>query len=302
MLLAPSSMRLPLDLDEIATRWSSLNDIDRLMRDFRDDIADAQQAYVEIRPTNNRYLDIVHCGNPAAENEATTLDGYFLETEQFRLTVDGALNIILGRKGSGKTAVFLQARDRIRADRDNIVVDLAPEAFQLIKLKEFILAQLTLGTRKEFIAAFWEYIVWLEIAYKLLEKDARRSRHDSRIIPQYDRLQQAYTKRVEGASDFAVRLTNLTDRILSRYQEATEAGAAISSKTLEIVYGSEIRDLRDEVLGYLKLKGVVCFLFDNLGRMSGSPRPGVAALEAMLARAFPVPSAPGAAICAASNA
>jgi hypothetical protein len=41
---------------------------------------------------------------------------------------------------------------------------------------------------------------------------------------------------------------------------------------------------------------------DLLGRMSGSPRPGVAALEAMLARAFPAPSAPGAAICAASNA
>jgi hypothetical protein len=30
---------------------------------------------------------------------------------------------------------------------------------------------------------------------------------------------------------------------------------------------------------------------DLLGRMSGSPRPGVAALEAMLARAFPAPAA-----------
>ena len=34
---------------------------------------------------------------------------------------------------------------------------------------------------------------------------------------------------------------------------------------------------------------------DLLGRMSGSPRPSVAALEAMLARAFPVPAAAGAA-------
>jgi hypothetical protein len=266
MLLAPASMRLPLDLDEIATRWSSANDIDRLMHDFRDEIADAEQTYVEIRPSSDRYLDIVHCGDPAAENEATSLDAYFLETEQYRLTVDGALNIILGRKGSGKTAIFLQSRDHIRADRNNIVIDLAPEAFQLIKLKEFILAQLALGTRKEFIAAFWEYIVWLEIARKLLEKDARRSKYDSRIIPQYDRLQQAYTRRVDNTGDFAVRLTSLTDRIVGRYQEAAEANASISSKTLEIVYGSEIRELRDEVLGYLTLKGVVCFLFDNLDR------------------------------------
>jgi hypothetical protein len=33
---------------------------------------------------------------------------------------------------------------------------------------------------------------------------------------------------------------------------------------------------------------------DLLGRMSGSSRPGVAALEAMLARAFPEPAAAGA--------
>ena len=32
---------------------------------------------------------------------------------------------------------------------------------------------------------------------------------------------------------------------------------------------------------------------DLLGRMSGSPRPGVAALEALLARAFPDPVATG---------
>jgi hypothetical protein len=121
-----------------------------------------------------RYLDAVYCGNPTAEDEAPQLDTYFVETEQFRLTLSGDLNIILGRKGSGKTAIFLQARNKVRADRNNVVVDLAPEGFQLIRLKELILDQLSHGTRKEFIAAYWEYIIWLEIAYKLLEKDEQR--------------------------------------------------------------------------------------------------------------------------------
>jgi hypothetical protein len=269
LLLAHDDMRLPLDLDECATRWSALSDVDRVMRDFREIVADAQQDYVDIRPTSGRYLDIVHCGDPAAENEATSLDSYFLETEQFRLTLNGELNIILGRKGSGKTAIFIQTRDKIRANKNNIVIDLAPEGFQLIKLKEFILAQLSLGTRKEFVAAFWEYIVWLEIAYKLLEKDERRVRYDSRLLETYLRLEAAYKQRVEGSGDFAVRLTDLTDRILGRYQAAMQSAEnqeTVSSKTLEIVYGSEIRTMRDEVLGYLKLKGVVCFLFDNLDR------------------------------------
>jgi hypothetical protein len=158
----------------------------------------------------------------------------------------------------------------VRANKNNVVVDLAPEGFQLIKIKEFVLKQLTHGTRKELIAAFWEYIIWLEIAYKLLEKDEHRLRHDSRLIAPYERLDAAYKQRAEGYGDFSERLASLTDRIVSRYLEKSSSedgqGDLASSKTLEIVYGSEIRPMRDEVLTYLKLKGIVFFLFDNLDR------------------------------------
>jgi hypothetical protein len=262
LLLARTSARLPLDLDELATRWSTISDIDPAMRDFREEVADAQQSYVDVRLVKARYLDIVHCGDPAAENEAVQLDTYFLETEQFRLTLAGDLNLILGRKGSGKTAIFIQVRDKIRANKNNIVIDLAPEGCQLVKFKESILRQLSHGTRKEFLAAFWEYIVWLEIAYKLLEKDERRVKHDSRLIEPFTRLETAYKERVEGTGDFAVRLSDLTARILERYHAAVgrnDDPDAISAKTLEIVYGSEIRPIRDEVMQYLKTKGIVFF-------------------------------------------
>ena len=39
-----------------------------------------------------------------------------------------------------------------------------------------------------------------------------------------------------------------------------------SSKVLEAIYGQDVRLMREEVLGYLRLKGVVFFLFDNLDR------------------------------------
>ena len=273
LLLAQKNNRLPLDLDEIATWWSRISDIDAPMHKFRDEIYEEQEAFVETRSTSERFLEQVHCGDPAAENEAAQLVNYFLETEQFRLTMEGDLNIILGRKGSGKTAIFLQARNKTRSDKSNIVVDLQPEGYQLIKLKEFVLGQLSHGTRKEFVASFWEYIIWLEIAYKLLEKDERRVRYDSRLMPTYDRLNEAYRQRVEGAGDFAERLAGLTERIVSRYegQCQQEDPKLSSSKILEIVYGSEIHSIRNEVLQYLKVKGIVFFLFDNLDRFWTSP-------------------------------
>ena len=272
LLLAPRDDRLPLDIDAIATRWSGVQDIDAIMKSFREEVYSAQESYIETHIESDRVLDKVHCGDPAAENEAVQLVNYFLETEQFRLTARGELNIILGRKGSGKTAIFLQARDRTRVDRSNIVVDLQPQGYQLIKLKEFIIEKLSQGARKEFVESFWEYIIWLEIAYKLLEKDEKRIRYDSRLMSSYDQLREAYTQRVEGAGDFAERLAGLTERILNRYETHREEDPRLSSsKILEVVYGSEISSMRDQVLQYLKLKGVVFFLFDNLDRFWTAP-------------------------------
>ena len=96
LLFAHASHRLPLDLDGIATRWSEAPDVDAIMHDFRDDIYEAQEAFVETHIESDRFLDRVHCGDPAAENEAAQLANYFLETEQFRLTMVGDLNIVLG--------------------------------------------------------------------------------------------------------------------------------------------------------------------------------------------------------------
>ena len=269
LLLAETGQHLPLDLDEIATRWTLPTDVDGHLRNFREEVYEFQQEYVEVRGADEGLLESIHCGDPAAENEASDLADYFLLTEPYRLALKGEVNVILGRKGSGKTAIFLQVRDNTRVDRNNIIVDLAPENYQLIKLKEFILDRLSLGTRKEFIAAFWEYIVLLEIAYKILEKDAKRARYDGRVMERYDRLAEAYNARVDtGSGDFSERASRLVERVIQRFSnKRTEGEEALSSgRLLEIVYGSEIRQLREEIVSYLKIKGYVYFLFDNIDR------------------------------------
>src|SRR5205823_15020595 len=56
-----------------------------------------------------------------------------------------------------------ELRDKIRRDKRNVVVDLRPEGYQLIKLKEDILAYLSEGSRQHLITAFWEYLILLEV-------------------------------------------------------------------------------------------------------------------------------------------
>lgn len=268
VLLAHQDVVLPLDLQDQADRWRAYPDIDKVIRFFRDDVSDLQNDFVQARPQNDKLILHVNCGDPTAENEATDLADYFLETSAYQRTLRGESNLLVGRKGSGKTAIFLQVRDRTRSNKENIVVDLIPDGYQLIKMKEFILDQLTYGARKEVIAAFWEYVVWLEIAYKLLEKDKVRASRDSVLLSKYQQLESLFRSRVDtGTGDFSERLSRLTDRIVERFSEsAADATRFDSSKVLEIVYGKEIAELRAAVSDYLKLKGCVLFLLDNLDR------------------------------------
>ena len=118
------------------------------------------------RPTAG-LLASLNMGSSTAENEFVTLGEYYLQTDEFRRALRGEVRIVVGRKGSGKTAVFAQVRDRIRSDRKQIVLDLKPEGYQLVKFKEQVLDLLEEGTREHTVTAFWEYLLLLEVAYKI---------------------------------------------------------------------------------------------------------------------------------------
>ena len=107
-------------------------------------------------------LQSIHIGDPTAENEMATLSEYYLQTHEYQQSLHGHVNLAVGRKGSGKTTLFIQLRDKIRRDKRNVVVDLRPEGYQLIKLKEDMLAHLSEGSRQHLITAFWEYLILLE--------------------------------------------------------------------------------------------------------------------------------------------
>jgi hypothetical protein len=111
LLLAQEGHHLPLDLDDIASRYANPTDVDSHLRDFKDGFEEFDEDFVEARELEDNLLESVSCGDPTAENEAATLSEYFLQTEQYRLAYRGELNVILGRKGSGKSAIFLQVRD-----------------------------------------------------------------------------------------------------------------------------------------------------------------------------------------------
>src|SRR5438445_9490654 len=62
-------------------------------------------------------LSATNFGQRIAENEAATLNSYFVETEQWRKVISGQVDVIYGPKGSGKSALYALLRN----SRDSLI-------------------------------------------------------------------------------------------------------------------------------------------------------------------------------------
>jgi len=129
----------------------------------------------------------------------------------------------------------MRIRDITRSDKRNIVVDLKPESYQLLKLKDEILVHLAEGSRQHLITASWEYLILLEVAYKLLEKDKNLHRFNHEIREIYEDLDKIY-RGSEGMSegDFSERVVKLSDHLAESYlgRLGSEIDTKVSTEVL----------------------------------------------------------------------
>jgi len=261
----------PLDVRDIATPYRELSEIDEAVNELVFKTYDyLNHAPIEKEIAENPLASLT-VGDPMAENEFVTLGNYYIRTDEFSRARRGEVNLVVGRKGTGKTALWSQLRDDIRRNSSNVVVDLKPEGYQLVKLKEQVLVFLSEGTKGHLLTAFWEYLLYMELAFKLLEKDADRHLRDRRLYEKYLNLEGyfRFDKAFLGEGDFSERLKSLAERLIEQYNgmQVTDVKKALSSNEVtELIYSHHLRDLRTAVLEYLQEKEEVWILFDNLDK------------------------------------
>lgn len=261
---------VPPDYRDFVDSYRHPGKIDDIIERFALDVTDALQAQSKVQPPKRGLLASLDMGSSTAENEFVNLGEYYVQTDQFRRALRGEVRIVVGRKGSGKTAVFAQVRDHIRPDRDQIVLDLKPEGYQLRKFKEQVLDLLEEGTREHTITAFWEYLLLLEVAYKILEKDRSYHVRDQELYEPYQALARIYKEeKYSQEGDFSERMLRLTDQIASAFQTSHPGAQELRltrQQVTELLYVHDIRELRRQIELYLRFKGGLWILFDNLDK------------------------------------
>lgn len=285
VLLQEGDEPVPLDYRDFASICRIPLDVDRYINELAPRVIEGLQSVNTNRPPLKRgVLAALDLGASAAENEMSYLSAYYLTTDSFKQVLSGAIRLVVGRKGSGKSAMFFQVRDKIRANKKRIVLDLRPEGYQLKKFKEMVLS-FTDGTQEHLCAAFWEYVLLLEICHKLLQKDRQPHLMDSALLVRYKRLEELYeTGEYDREGDFSERMLHLISQLQRRVDD--EHGGDVRSLNsraiVNLLYRHDMTQLRNEIVNYLKLKVDVWILFDNLDK--GWPTKGVQHSDILILR------------------
>jgi len=279
LLLQPMGDPVPLDYRDLVLEYKSLDQINEHIAEFASGVTGLLQAGIApIASKPQTFLARVELGASAAENEMFELSHYFLETDEYRRTLRGEVQIVTGRKGSGKTAMFAQVRNKLRQESQIVVLDLKPEGFQLLKFNELVLDLLQEGTKEHTVTAFWEYLLLLEICHKVLEKDRKLHLRDHQLYEGYQAISKAYREDgIIAEGDFAERMLKLTQRIADDFAYALRSGDGkyrlSSAEITELLYKHDVAALRKELTAYLANKKGLWILFDNLDK--GWPAHGV---------------------------
>lgn len=191
-------------------------------------------------------LSALNFGAPAAERDISQgLADYFVESEAFRRVSEGRKTIILGNRGTGKSAIFKVLAQREEA-AGSLVIELAPEDYSYEMLSE-MLASESQGSWAKLgaYAAAWKYLIFLLVMKGLNNKFPKLKTKDANQVYKYLRDNHSgvdksplgalisYLKRMEGIK-------------LGKYE------AGIKTRELERLYRLE------EITGLLPSLATMC--------------------------------------------
>lgn len=211
-------------------------------------------------------LSQIDLGSPTAENETQHLGLYFVKTAEFARALRAEGAIVTGRKGSGKSAVFLQVAETVGRNRRKCIVDLRPASHNLSEMREALLSVVNAGVFDHTIAAFWQYIIYIEVLLKIRELALPRARNDFKIQERIREIEESFSFTESMVSgDFTSRLEIAVRGVIRVVERITNA-ADLRNQLTNIMFEDPIPRLREAIVSLQDFFDDILILIDDLDK------------------------------------
>ena len=215
---------------------------------------------------SSNILNLIDLGSPTAENETESLRSYFVQTAEFARALRSEGAVVVGRKGSGKSAIQLQAVAHLAADKRNCVVDLRPASHHLSEMREALLSVVSAGVFDHTIAAFWQYVIYFEVMLRLREMVLAKARNNISLQEKVSKLEDKFSLNSSVVSgDFTSRLESAVRMVIAATRNS-EIRTDLKNRLTNAMFERPIPDLREAVVSFYEFVQDVIVLVDDIDK------------------------------------
>ena len=192
----------------------------------------------------------IDLGSPVAEYETQRLSEYFVQTAEYARAVRAEGSVVIGRKGSGKSAVYSEIMSEKRRNKKCCIVDLRPASHNLSEMREALLSVTSVGVFDHTIAAFWQYVLLVEIVLKIREYVLPRSKNDFSLQERIRSVEKKFGfHETAVAGDFTSRLAAAIDLVVGNLSKM-RTDAEIKGQITNLLFEQPIAGLREAILSF----------------------------------------------------
>ncbi|MFA6176987.1 MAG: hypothetical protein WC765_10460, partial [Phycisphaerae bacterium] len=109
-------------------------------------------------------------GGDIAENEKAGLLNYFVITSSYQAALRNEKSLLVGRKGSGKSAIYIKLLDVFQVDILNYVISLLPESDELLEDVEMSELYDSSAAKRNFFFTVWKLVIYSKLADVIYER------------------------------------------------------------------------------------------------------------------------------------
>ncbi|UOB17494.1 P-loop ATPase, Sll1717 family [Abyssalbus ytuae] len=272
-MIAEKPYGVPMDYKELLKKFSNRKEcaliVTNYLGELRDEIAslliDSDKKTIERRTRSE--LQNVNFGEAIAEHESNNLYEYYVDTYHTQQLIKNEYNIVIGRKGSGKTATLYYLKEDLARDVRNNVILIKPINFEvdgLILLMEESNSEFEKGF---LIETIWKFLIYTEIAKYLYSKTKDKPLYaltdvETKFIDFIEKNKAIYL------TDFSTRLEEQIKILKENNIKDIGAGnnKEFRLKVSELLHQSSIYEMKKYFGDLIPKKHRLIVLIDNLDK------------------------------------
>jgi hypothetical protein len=174
-LVAPSTFRAPLDYHDILCEYDTPESLVITTVEWLDSVDFAPFRRME-KKQDERETNLlrIRIGAEQAEQEKENLLSYFVETSAFIAAAQSDKCLVVGTKGSGKSAMYIKLSADFSQKSTNFIVQLAPESDELLEQLD-ISGLYKPAAKMSYFTTVWKVVIFSRLVNLICERLLARS-------------------------------------------------------------------------------------------------------------------------------